>query len=1048
MAKKKTNQRQNEQRQKLLAKRAASAAHSSPVMASNLQVVSSAEMPALLREAEAAISFPGNHGEGVCPHVHAVSGRIVMSQLQRRDRSRSCAQLISCDPCVLHLTGPSRRPNPSTLRVIDQQSHAQRSQKRLWLCLLCGLMACGRECSAAHSHKHALRSPKHALAYNVATGQVWCYLCEDEVAIPAAPSPDKSSPMELLRLTCDLVICTLTRLSAPDPENTAAQKNSSKHQSLKKQQQQQQHSARQAKQASQSFLLLSIPEFQKQLCSRPRLLHCTRGLQNLGNTCFFNSVMQNILSTGLLNMYLLPSPSAEPRLLRGFHPPIGEGPLTHSLRDFFMQMWCSESASAGFNPRAMFQALCQKVPRFKSFQQQDAHESLRELLEGVQSEENRRLKKEWVAVHGDGEGAKAPPRELPTFVDALFGGTITSTITCHDCKTTSIRHESMLDLSIPIPRRFLAAPAASAARSSSPSFSSDFFFDLNGPGKKGRKAQRRKAQQAEETRFRQEMRKLQAERDLTKQRLARTGHSESKHQIKQRQKAEEKQIRKLGKKAAKISIQRHQSNASDEENLALAISQSQLDVPLTTLVEPATALDEPNPSILSHSDAPLVSPLSDSTLQPFTEVTPVIVETTEVIVDTIEVTALANPEISSETCAEPLAAPQENIQASVSPVTSCPAPDDTINQAVRVDLRRNVVRPESLNIEACLFAFTLPELLSGENSYGCSECTRRFRSPAAMVPTRSSSTQPSTEEESPSNDCSAPSQDEGATAEPSCAGLPEHEPAAAEPFDKRSHYYFGSDAVIELKASYGHEDTPSREPETPDLDADVAFALALQEELNREVAAAAGPAFQAPPVVEAAPSHSEAPCVGVDGQVVIPEDLDAFRRQWEAEIISAQTSQVDADAVVAAALADDDGDDDTSAPATSQPAEVLAEVDYSSPSSSSESEEEDLGDLVATTATKQFMLHQLPRVLTVHIKRFAHTLAGLRKLSNHVQFPLEMNLAGYCDTYEDGTIHQRQSTRYHLNGIVQHSGSLTGGHYIAYVRSKPDQWYYYSDSSV
>lgn len=45
------------------------------------------------------------------------------------------------------------------------------------------------------------------------------------------------------------------------------------------------------------------------------------------------------------------------------------------------------------------------------------------------------------------------------------------------------------------------------------------------------------------------------------------------------------------------------------------------------------------------------------------------------------------------------------------------------------------------------------------------------------------------------------------------------------------------------------------------------------------------------------------------------------------------------------------------------------------------------------------------------------------------------------------------SYEYYLYGVVCHSGTLKGGHYIAYVNHsllhsevKPDGWYYHSDS--
>ena len=39
---------------------------------------------------------------------------------------------------------------------------------------------------------------------------------------------------------------------------------------------------------------------------------------------------------------------------------------------------------------------------------------------------------------------------IKSFVDRIFGGELTSTIMCEECRTVSLVHESFLDLSLPV----------------------------------------------------------------------------------------------------------------------------------------------------------------------------------------------------------------------------------------------------------------------------------------------------------------------------------------------------------------------------------------------------------------------------------------------------------------------------------------------------------------------------------------------------------------------------------------------------------------------
>lgn len=52
--------------------------------------------------------------------------------------------------------------------------------------------------------------------------------------------------------------------------------------------------------------------------------------------------------------------------------------------------------------------------------------------------------------------------------------------------------------------------------------------------------------------------------------------------------------------------------------------------------------------------------------------------------------------------------------------------------------------------------------------------------------------------------------------------------------------------------------------------------------------------------------------------------------------------------------------------------------------------------IVYTVASKQMLISLAPPVLTLHLKRFQQARFTLRKLTKHVDFPVELNLAPFC----------------------------------------------------
>lgn len=97
--------------------------------------------------------------------------------------------------------------------------------------------------------------------------------------------------------------------------------------------------------------------------------------------------------------------------------------------------------------------------------------------------------------------------------------------------------------------------------------------------------------------------------------------------------------------------------------------------------------------------------------------------------------------------------------------------------------------------------------------------------------------------------------------------------------------------------------------------------------------------------------------------------------------------------------------------------------------------------------TKSFSIQKFPRILVLHLKRFATGGSFRAKLSTLIDFPHALDLSDFAaDSSSSGG---GGKPVYNLYAVSNHSGSTHSGHYTAYCKHPySSTWHYYNDSRV
>lgn len=347
-----------------------------------------------------------------------------------------------------------------------QDSQEEQETEALWMCLKCGHRGCGRSSENKHAIKHyeTPRSDPHCLVVSLDNWSVWCYVCDDEVQYSTTGHLAQLVTNLKKQTSADPIKTPQRKMKEEADVSEAAQKSETVAESGDKEIKESRSPQR------RNIKKDGSGKSQNQNKTEENYGVPVRGLSNLGNTCFFNAVIQNLSQTQLLretlnkvteeklNLDIKPDASLklEPLVVELDQP----GSLTLAMCQLLNEI--QQTKKSVVTPRELFTQVCKKAARFKGFQQQDSQELLRYLLDGMRAEELKRLNTgimDALKQSGrctDGEQLKTTAKEyekngfLKNFVDLVFGGEMTSTIMCQQCKTVSVVMEMFLDLSLPV----------------------------------------------------------------------------------------------------------------------------------------------------------------------------------------------------------------------------------------------------------------------------------------------------------------------------------------------------------------------------------------------------------------------------------------------------------------------------------------------------------------------------------------------------------------------------------------------------------------------